>query len=282
MPPLLRHLVFALVFLAGHGARAEEPLPIFDGHMHYSASAWAVLDAPGILGKMERAGVPRALVSSAPDEGTLKLAAAAPSRFVPVLRPYCRDVGSGNWYRDEGMLAYLSARLDQGGYVGIGEFHFFEAAAAESELVRGVVALAMKHGLHLHIHSGWEAVERILGYEPQVETLWAHAGMSDPPEIVERTLARNPSVVTELSFRAGEVAPGGTISPEWRALLEKHRKRVMIGTDTYVNGRWDSYEGLVMEHRDWLNRLPRDLAEDIAFRNAARIFGSGGLAELAR
>ncbi len=37
-----------------------------------------------------------------------------------------------------------------------------------------------------------------------------------------------------------------------------------------------------MEHRDWLNRLPRDLAEDIAFRNAARIFGSGGLAELAR
>ena len=74
------------------------------------------------------------------------------------------------------------------------------------------------------------------------------------------------------------VAPGGTLAPRWRALLEKHRKRVMIGTDTYVNGRWVFYEGLVADHRNWLGQLPRDIAEDIAFRNATRLFGGGGQA----
>ncbi len=147
-------------------------------------------------------------------------------------------------------------------------------------MVRAVVALALKHDIHLHIHTGFEAVERILAYEPRVKILWAHAGMSDPAEIIERTLDRHPNVVTETSFRAGDVAPGGELSPAWRRLLEKHRKRVMIGTDTYVNGRWVFDEGLVTEHRAWLRLLPREIAEDIAFRNAVRLFGAGGLDRL--
>lgn len=54
----------------------------------------------------------------------------------------------------------------------------------------------------------------------------------------------------------------------------------MIGTDTYVNGRWVFDEGLVTEHRAWLRLLPREIAEDIAFRNAVRLFGAGGLDRL--
>ncbi len=282
-PPRPALALLALGFAAcitWRGAGAGEVPPIFDTHMHYSAAAWAEFDAPGILKKMARAGVARALVSSTPDEGTLKLAQAAPKRFAPVLRPYRDGVGAAEWYRDEGMLGFLGARLDKGGYVGIGEFHLFEIEVAESPVVEGVVRLALKHDIHLHIHSGHRAVERILAYAPEVKILWAHAGMSEPAEIIDALLSNNPTVVTELSFRAGDVAPGGTLAPRWRALLEKHRKRVMIGTDTYVNGRWVFYEGLIADHRDWLGQLPRDIAEDIAFRNATRLFGGGGLPEL--
>ncbi len=125
----MRHLALALALVlsaAPTALRADEPLPIFDTHMHYSASAWVELDAPGILDKMERVDVVRALVTSTPDDGTLRLAKAAPKRFVPVLRPYHHDVGSGNGYKDASILDYLSERLDRGGYVGIGEFHLFD------------------------------------------------------------------------------------------------------------------------------------------------------------
>jgi predicted TIM-barrel fold metal-dependent hydrolase len=47
----------------------------------------------------------------------------------------------------------------------------------------------------------------------------------------------------------------------------------MIGTDTWVNSQWDDYEELIALNRSWLARLPRDVAERIAYRNAARLFG---------
>ena len=49
----------------------------------------------------------------------------------------------------------------------------------------------------------------------------------------------------------------------------------MVGTDTYATGRWDAYGDLIEEHRRWLAQLPRDVAEAIAWGNAARLFGAG-------
>ena len=54
-------------------ASAQDRLPIFDTHMHYSQPAWAEYPAERILEIMTAAGVPRAAVSSSPDEGTLML-----------------------------------------------------------------------------------------------------------------------------------------------------------------------------------------------------------------
>jgi hypothetical protein len=55
----------------------------------------------------------------------------------------------------------------------------------------------------------------------------------------------------------------------------RHRDRFMIGTDTYVTPRWGEYVGLVEQHRNWLSQLPLDIASDIAWRNATRLFGAG-------
>jgi hypothetical protein len=55
----------------------------------------------------------------------------------------------------------------------------------------------------------------------------------------------------------------------------------MIGTDTHSATRWETYPDLIATHRQWLSQLPKDVAEAIAWRNAARVFGTGGRKELA-
>jgi predicted TIM-barrel fold metal-dependent hydrolase len=50
----------------------------------------------------------------------------------------------------------------------------------------------------------------------------------------------------------------------------------MVGSDTYITSRLAECGELIDEHRRWLAHLPQDVAEKIAWRNAARLFGSGG------
>lgn len=40
-----------------------------------------------------------------------------------------------------------------------------------------------------------------------------------------------------------------------------------------MNGQWENYESIMADHRTYLNLLPRDIAEKIAYRNAERLFG---------
>ena len=47
-----------------------------------------------------RAGVKRALVSSTPDDGTIKLYQRDPKRIVPILRPYRTREDIGHWWQD--------------------------------------------------------------------------------------------------------------------------------------------------------------------------------------
>ena len=273
--PLARILPAALVAAFAASAGAQERLPIFDTHLHYSQPAWSEYPPADVIQRLDAAGVPRALVSSSPDDGSLRLAAADPGRFVPVLRPYRERFGPSDWLDDPGVVDYLAERLDRRAYPGIGEFHVYADDAARRPALARMVALAVARGIFLHIHSAAGPVERLFALDPRVKVLWAHAGMSEGPKAVGALLERFENLWTELSFRAGSVAPDGKLDPEWRALIERHAGRFMIGTDTFVNGRLASYGELVDEHRRWLDQLPRPLAEAIAFRNAARLFGGG-------
>ncbi len=85
-------------------------------------------------------------------------------------------------------------------------------------------------------------------------------------------LDRYPTLTTELSLRASEIAPGGQLAPAWRTLLLRHTDRFMIGTDTWAPGRWLEYIALVGEHRRWLAQLPPEAAQRIAYENAAKRF----------
>jgi hypothetical protein len=257
---------------------AAERLPIFDTHAHYSRDAWAPYPPARILEILSQAGVPRALVSSTPDDGTLRLHEAAPGRVVPILRPYRSRADMGEWFASEEVLDYVIERLDRGLHKGVGEFHLWSAAEAGTPQMRKLAALAVSRGLILHVHAGAAPIRALFEIEPDLRIVWAHAGMGAPPEVVGELLDRYANLRTELSYRAGDIAPGGRLDPAWRDLLLRHSDRFMIGTDTYVIARWDAYRGLVEEHRAWLAQLPPAAARAIAYGNAVREFGAGNYA----
>lgn len=272
--------VLALAWLPGGPARAEARLPIFDTHVHYSQPAWGVFDPPAVAGLLQAAGVARALVSSTPDDGSLRLEAHDSRRFTPELRPYRTQADMADWFRSKEVLAHLEDRLSRRAYAGIGEFHLFDAAAAGTPEMRRIAALAVARDIPLHIHADAAPVRALFAIEPRLKILWAHAGFSEPAAAVGEMLDTYERLWAEVSFRAAAIAPGGRLDPAWRAVLTRHANRFMIGSDTYVTERWHGYGAIIDEHRAWLAQLPPDVAEAIAYRNAVRLFGDGGVAAL--
>jgi hypothetical protein len=54
----------------------------------------------------------------------------------------------------------------------------------------------------------------------------------------------------------------------------------MTASDTYVMSQWDAYVDIIDRHRVWLAQLPPEISIGVAYGNAVRLFGAGGLAEL--
>ena len=273
-----RVLAALLLALIPAIAGAQEPLPLFDAHIHYSADAWSLYDVDQALARMERAGVKVALVSSTPDDGTLKLHARAPERVVPILRPYRTRGDMGQWTRDPSVARYLRQRIEEAPpglrYRGIGEFHLY-AGEATDPVVAEAAQLARGYDLFLHAHADAGAVEELLRAYPDVKVLWAHAGMSASPGAVWVLLDRYADRLwVELALRY-DVAGSGAVDLDWLVVFERHPTRFMVGTDTWIPSQWTALPELKAREQAWLGSLPRELAERIAWRNAACLFGTG-------
>lgn len=254
---------------------AELTLPIFDTHLHYNADAAKRYSPADVDRLLAAANVPRALVSSTPDDGTLRLYRQNSARFVPILRPYRKGVTKYNWHRDQQTPAYLAARLRHGIYKGIGEFHFVFGSGAAAPMVQRVAELSLRYRIVLHVHSPALDVHTFFQSRPKLTILWAHAGWDESAAVVRKMLDRYPNLWVELSQRAKDVAPRGKLDPAWRALFEKYPHRFMIGSDTNSLPRWKQYRELIDEHRRWLKQLAPDIAVAIAHGNAFRMFGAG-------
>src|SRR2546426_11844860 len=92
--------LLALAVVLGAAAPAAAQYPVFDAHIHYSRPDWDAYSPERALALLARAGVRRALVSSTPDDGTLKLYERAPTAVVPFLRPYRTPEAMGGWHAD--------------------------------------------------------------------------------------------------------------------------------------------------------------------------------------
>ena len=257
---------------ANAGRDSQKRLPIFDTHVHYNEPAWEVYPPDVIIRLLKKSGVVKALVSSTPDEGTRMLYKEDPERIVPFLRPYHKDINSRNWYVKDPVFPFLLKRLEMPIYKGVGEFHIHNPFDADSPIIKKTVRLAVERNLFIHVHSDHRAVETIFSYEPDVKILWAHAGMSDPPEVVSMMFDRHKNLWVDISIREHEIAPNGKLSPEWAKLFLEHSDRITVGSDTWVNAQWENYEAIIALDRNWLSQLPVEVARLIAFENAQRLF----------
>jgi hypothetical protein len=268
--PLLALTTALLAPAATLQAQSVE-LPIFDTHIHYSAPDWAEYPEARILGILQQAGIKRALVSSTPDDGTIKLYQKDPTRIVPILRPYRTREDMGHWWQDPSVIPYLESRLALKVHKGIGEFHLYGGQVG-TPVIKRLTEIVLREGIYLHAHSDEVAIVELFTLEPRLKVIWAHAGMSSGPQAVGALLDRYPNLWVDLAIRNGDVAPGGTLDPGWRAVFLRHPDRFLAGTDTWVTSRWESLPGSVAEVRAYLKQLPPDVAEKIAYKNAERLF----------
>ena len=256
---------------------AADKVPLFDGHVHYNFNAVEIHPPEAALKWLHLAGIRRAILSSTPNDGTLKLYALDPGRFIPFLRPYRKAHDSAgwaaerqSWYRDPETLPFLEGELQRGIYRGIGEFHV-NGNEVDTNVMRGVVDIAVRHDLFLLAHSDAAAIETLYAFNPGIRIIWAHTGMSEPEPTVRRLFEKHPSLLGELSYRSGIVRSGG-LSPEWRELFLRYPDRFLYGSDTWVAERWPEVPALADAARNWLAELPTEVAQKIAFRNGERLF----------
>jgi hypothetical protein len=260
-------LVFATLLFSAP-AFAADPVPIVDVHIHYSHDSVEMTPPETVIELMKKAGLKHALVSSSDDKGTQLLANLAPDLIIPGLRPYRRRGELGTWFTDPEALKYVKDRLAEHRYASIGEFHLF-GADVDLPIPREMVRLAKTHNLILHAHSDADAVRRLFKQDPSMKVIWAHSGFDSPEEVAE-LLGEYPNLWSDLAFRS-DMGEGDGVNPRWKKVFEAFPNRFMVGTDTYTPERMYFIPEHAQSSRQWLSALPKELAENIGWRNASEL-----------
>jgi len=289
-------LLGALMAVCTAAAAADYSGPLFDAHLHYNDEACTHdTPAPGcphpvsdVLERMNKSGVRAIVANSRPNDGTTALATAreqtraAGVTVVPFVRLYRNRADYSNWFRDPTIVEMVNTELARGTpagpYRGLGEFHLYDSANANGPVAKQLMALAEEKDLAILAHVDDVAIDLLMANTPskgqKMRLIWAHTGIGGTPAPrVDALFARYPKLMGELSYRPGLTCSDGQLCPEWRALLLKYPDRFMIGSDTWVNQRWQYYGELMQGYRTWLGGLPADVARRIAWDNGAKLFG---------
>jgi hypothetical protein len=252
-------------------ARANEPIEIFDAHMHYNWEPKPYYQPDEVLEVFKRNRVTGILATSRPNTGTHVLmdkqteGKAGRLQVVPFIRPYRTRADIGSWFNDPVIFDLVQEEYKRGYHRGVGE-------AADTEMVKKTVDFAVEKNLYLHAHADAEAVEILMRHNPKAQVIWAHTGFSLGSDRVAAMLAKYPKLWGELSYRSGIVDGGGRLTPEWRKLFETYPDRFLVGSDTWVPERWASYDDIMAGYRTWLAQLPPAIANKIAHGNARALF----------
>ena len=260
-------------------ARAVEPLPIFDAHMHYNIEARERYPPAKVLEIFRQSNVRGVLATSRPNEGSALLMNAAPAAspaltVVPFIRVYRDRADYGTWHKNPEIVAMIEREFAEGAMKGkvrgIGEFHLYGDEAKSKEFAQ-IVAFAQNNDLWLHAHSDEAALLHIFTLNPKAKVIWAHTGFSVTTERVAALMKQHADLLGELSYR-NDITDGGKLSKQWRALFTTYPDRFLLGSDCWVTERWAQYGEIMDYYQRWLAELPRDVATKIAYRNGERIF----------
>jgi hypothetical protein len=276
----MKRALFVTVLLAAAlGTARAEPYagPLFDAHMHYNDDASARYSVGTLHELFSKNGVRAVLANSRPNDGTRALVEAAQRgarkdlKVVPFIRVYRNRDDYGTWMRNPEILRMIVEEEKRGYYRGVGEFHV-HGKDADTPVLKQIVDFAVEKNLVLHAHSDDEAIEILFRHNPKARVIWAHTGFTTPLPRVAEMLDKYPELRGELSYR-GDISEGGKLAPGWKAMFQKYPTRFVVGSDTWVNQRWESYPQIMGGYRQWLGELPKDVAERIAWKNGAGLFG---------
>ncbi|CAA6813143.1 MAG: Unknown protein [uncultured Thiotrichaceae bacterium] len=245
--------------------------PLFDSHLHYSAEDARHFDPLAIVQWLDKNMIPYAAVTGTPAVHVSKLYQAVPERIVPLLSIYRQRRDKSTWTKDETVIPYLKKELERGHWGGIGELHLF-AADRHSQVFKEVIALASARQLPLLIHADPAVIDKLYEIAPKQRVIWAHASTFPYPDLVADYLQRYPHLSVDVSMRDRRIAPDGVIDDDWYELFVMYPDRFMIGVDTYSTSRWRSFDFAVRAIRHWLAQLPEDVAQQLAFVNAAKFY----------
>ena len=279
LPDLFTRFVLSATLFGGlffaATAVAQEPLRIFDAHLHYNQEPTPFYELDKVLEIFRRNNIAGIIATSRPNKGTHQLVDAKTPGLavVPFIRPYRTRSDIQTWFDDPAIWDLIQSEYQRGYYRGIGEGHIYGKSAA-GEQVKRIVNFAVEKDLWLHVHCDEEALLLLFGHNEKARIIWAHTGFSTPPARVRELLDKYPGLMGELSYRGGITEGGGKLSPDWRALFASHAQRFLLGSDTWINERWFAYDGIMKTYRDWLAQLPRDQARRIAHENGERLFGA--------
>ena len=245
--------------------------PLFDTHLHYNARDAEHFAPHQIIALLDRHGVRYALVTGIPAQQAMRLHRQAPARILPLLGVYRSPGDKETWSRDVDLPSRVQARLKQGGWRGIGELHLF-AGDRHSPVFKQIIELAQHHRLPLLLHADPAVIDALYEHAPGHPVIWAHAGSFPYPDLIADYLQRYPALRVDLSVRDQRIAPGGSLQDDWYELFVRFPDRFMVGVDTYSLSRWQNFDRVVGDIRQWLNQLPDAVARRLAYDNAAALF----------
>jgi hypothetical protein len=284
----MKYIVVVFSLAASLVQAAEYAGPLLDAHLHYNEEAQVAHPMGDALGRMQRSGVRAIVANSRPNDGTRSLAAAttqtakAGVTVLPFVRLYRNRDDYSTWFKDESIydmvLSEMARGTAAGPYKGIGEFHLYDSGNANGAVAKKLMLLAEDKGLAVLGHVDDAAIDLLMAHTlskgQKVKLIWAHTGIGGASvERVRALLLKYPLLMGELSYRPGLTGADGKLSPEWRAMVLEFPTRFVIGSDTWVNQRWQYYEELMRGYRTWLGDLPFEVARQIGWDNAAKLFG---------
>ena len=275
--------------------------PLFDAHLHYNEEATAgPHPMSDVLARIKRNGVKGILANSRPNDGSKALAAHVNAdksndlQVVPFIRLYRNRADYDSWFKDDAIYAMVQAEYAKGAlpgapsgpasganlapFKGIGEFHLYDSENANGPVAKKLMAFAEEKNLAVLAHVDDTAIDLLMANAPskgqKLKLIWAHTSIGGAPASrIDELFGKYPLLMGELSYRPGLTCEGGKLCPEWRALMLKYPSRFMIGSDTWVNQRWQYYDELMKGYRTWLGDLPPEVARKIAWGNGAALFG---------
>lgn len=245
--------------------------PLFDSHLHYSAEDAQHFKPQAILDLLNNNAIPYAVVTGTPSQQVSNLYRHAPDRIVPLLSIYRHSADKSRWTKDKTLIPYLKKELERGHWRGIGELHIF-APDRHSNVFKQVIALATTWQLPLLLHCDPAVIDKLYEIAPSQPVIWAHAGTFPYPDLVSDYLHRYPNLLIDVSMRDERIAPGGKINDDWYELFVTYPDRIMIGVDTFSTARWQLFNSAVGTIRNWLEQLPDEIALQLAFVNAAKLY----------